>query len=103
MSRMFNPKVFQLGYVGLGCTDLERSAQYYLETLGLTETARGHLARPMPPWATNITTSSLKADHKLAAVGLPAQAKIDFADCYATERYGVRGAVRSDYSQESQN
>jgi len=34
MSRMFNPKVFQLGYVGLGCTDLERSAQYYMETLG---------------------------------------------------------------------
>src|SRR5579863_39909 len=42
MSRVFNPKVFQLGYVGLGCTDLERTSAHYQNTLGLSETAKGH-------------------------------------------------------------
>jgi catechol-2,3-dioxygenase len=42
MSRIFDPKVFQLGYVGLGCTDLEKTTAHYLNNLGLSETARGH-------------------------------------------------------------
>ena len=41
MSRSFNPKVFQLGYVGLGCTDLEKNAAHYLNNVGLSETAKG--------------------------------------------------------------
>ena len=42
MSRIFDPKVFQLGYVGLGCTDLEKTATHYQSILGLSETAKGH-------------------------------------------------------------
>ena len=41
MSRSFNPKVFQLGYVGLGCTTLERTAAHYLNNVGLSESAKG--------------------------------------------------------------
>ena len=42
MPRIFDPKVFQLGYVGLGCTDLERTTAHYQSILGLSETAKGH-------------------------------------------------------------
>ena len=42
MPRIFDPKVFQLGYVGLGCTDLERATAHYQSILGLSETAKGH-------------------------------------------------------------
>ena len=42
MSRIFDPKVFQLGYVGLGCTDLEKTSAHYRDNLGLSETAKGH-------------------------------------------------------------
>jgi hypothetical protein len=42
MSRIFDPKVFQLGYVGLGCTDIEKTTAHYLNNPGLSETAKGH-------------------------------------------------------------
>jgi catechol-2,3-dioxygenase len=42
MPRIFDPKVFQLGYVGLGCTDLEKSVAHYTNNVGLSETAKGH-------------------------------------------------------------
>jgi catechol 2,3-dioxygenase-like lactoylglutathione lyase family enzyme len=41
MQPKFDPKVFQLGYVALGSADLERTKDHYLETIGMTETARG--------------------------------------------------------------
>jgi catechol-2,3-dioxygenase len=41
MLRPFNPRVFQLGYVGLGVADLDASLDYYARVLGLVETARG--------------------------------------------------------------
>jgi hypothetical protein len=47
MSRIFNPKVFQLGYVGLGCTDLEKTTAHYLNNLGLSETAKGPRRRDL--------------------------------------------------------
>ena len=42
MPRTFDPKVFQLGYVGLGCADLERTTAHYVSSLGLSETVKGH-------------------------------------------------------------
>ena len=42
MPRIFDPKVFQLGYVGLGCTNLERTTAHYVSSLGLSETVKGH-------------------------------------------------------------
>lgn len=41
MTRKFDPKVFQLGYVALESADIERSKDHYLETLGMTETGKG--------------------------------------------------------------
>lgn len=41
MTRRFDPKVFQLGYVALGVADPARTAAHYRETLGLTETDTG--------------------------------------------------------------
>ena len=35
------PKVFRLGYVALETADLERTIDHYLQTLGMTETAKG--------------------------------------------------------------
>ncbi len=40
-SKKFDPKVFQLGYVALGTSDIERAKQHYLQNLGMTEVARG--------------------------------------------------------------
>jgi len=34
------PKTFQLGYVGMNVSDVERAADYYLETMGTTEVDR---------------------------------------------------------------
>ena len=106
MSRMFSPKVFQLGYVGLGCTDIERSAQYYMETLGLTETTRGHLGEIYASVGFEHHNVILaKADHKsLLQLGFQLKPEIDFANfAKQLSTYGVRGAVKSNYSQESQN
>ena len=41
MTKRFEPKVFQLGYVGLQCADFEQSRDHYLGLIGLTETAKG--------------------------------------------------------------
>lgn len=38
MARAFNPRVFQLGYVALGTTDLSKSRAHYSEVMGLVET-----------------------------------------------------------------
>ncbi|WP_323039214.1 VOC family protein [Gemmobacter sp.] len=42
MQKVFAPKVFQLGYVALGTPDLARARDHYAETVGMTETDRGH-------------------------------------------------------------
>lgn len=42
LKKIFDPKVFRLGYVALECADIERTRDHYIATLGLTETARGH-------------------------------------------------------------
>jgi catechol 2,3-dioxygenase-like lactoylglutathione lyase family enzyme len=41
MQEKFDPKVFQLGYVALGSPDIERTKIHYLQTIGMTEVARG--------------------------------------------------------------
>jgi catechol 2,3-dioxygenase-like lactoylglutathione lyase family enzyme len=39
--KKFDPKVFRLGYVALATADIERTRGHYLETIGLTQTAKG--------------------------------------------------------------
>ena len=39
--RKFDPKVFQLGYVALETPEFEKTKAHYLETIGMTETAKG--------------------------------------------------------------
>src|SRR5256714_7653740 len=41
MKQKFDPKVFQLGYVALETADIERTKDHYLETIGMTQTAKG--------------------------------------------------------------
>src|SRR5205807_5610461 len=41
MTRKFDPKVFQLGYVALETADIQRTKDHYLETIGMTQTAKG--------------------------------------------------------------
>jgi len=40
MQKVFDPKVFQLGYVTLGTPDIERAKQHYLRNLGMTEVTK---------------------------------------------------------------
>ncbi len=42
MTRIFAPKVFQLGYVALETADFERTKQHYAETIGMRQTDTGH-------------------------------------------------------------
>ena len=42
MTRVFAPKVFQLGYVALECPDFDRSVDHYAETIGMRQTDIGH-------------------------------------------------------------
>jgi catechol 2,3-dioxygenase-like lactoylglutathione lyase family enzyme len=39
--KKFDPKVFQLGYVALETPEFEKTKDHYLETIGMTETAKG--------------------------------------------------------------
>jgi len=39
--KKFDPKVFQLGYVALETPQFEKTRDHYLETIGMTETAKG--------------------------------------------------------------
>jgi catechol-2,3-dioxygenase len=41
MREKFDPKVFELGYVALETADIERTKNHYLETVGMTQTAKG--------------------------------------------------------------
>src|SRR6202161_4059215 len=41
MREKLNPKVFELGYVALETADIERTKNHYLETIGMTQTAKG--------------------------------------------------------------
>jgi catechol-2,3-dioxygenase len=41
MQRIFDPKVFQLGYVALATPDVERAKRHYQQSLGMTEVERG--------------------------------------------------------------
>ncbi|WP_050418966.1 glyoxalase/bleomycin resistance/extradiol dioxygenase family protein [Bradyrhizobium tropiciagri] len=41
MFKKFDPKVFALGYVALETADIGRTKNHYLETIGMTETAKG--------------------------------------------------------------
>mgnify|MGYP001202445813 CR=1 FL=1 len=41
MQKIFDPKVFQLGYVALDTPDLSRAEEHYLEAIGLTLTDKG--------------------------------------------------------------
>ena len=41
MREKFDPKVFELGYVALETADIERTKNHYLETIGMTQTAKG--------------------------------------------------------------
>ena len=40
MRKAFDPRVFQLGYVALGVTDMQRSRAHYVDVMGLAETDR---------------------------------------------------------------
>ena len=39
--KKFDPKVFRLGYVALATADIERTREHYLESIGMTQTAKG--------------------------------------------------------------
>jgi catechol-2,3-dioxygenase len=99
MRRVFNPKVFQLGYVGLGCTDLERSAAYYRDNIGLSETGKGHegeLYLSVGYEHHNIILK--KAGQKsLLNIGFQLKPNIEFA-AFVKELHdhGIRVEVKSD-------
>jgi hypothetical protein len=99
MDRRFDPKVFQLGYVGLGCSDIERSKDHYLETIGMTETAvgeSGEVYLSVGYEHHNIVLAN--ADEKsLLYLGFQLRPTVDLEEFSRELRnYGLNGTIKSD-------
>jgi catechol 2,3-dioxygenase-like lactoylglutathione lyase family enzyme len=99
MRKVFNPKVFQLGYVSLGCVDLGKSCDHYLNNLGMTETANGHDGEIYLSIGYEHHNIVLKGEkHKsLLNLGFQLSLGTDVADfAKHLNDYGLVGKIKSD-------
>ncbi|MBR9763383.1 MAG: glyoxalase/bleomycin resistance/extradiol dioxygenase family protein [Rhodobacteraceae bacterium] len=98
MSQTFDPRVFQLGYVGLGVTDLSRTRDYYASTMGLVETARGDGASFLSVGAEHHNLVLQQADEKtFLHQGYQLNAGTDLADfTRGAEAFGLAPTRKSD-------
>jgi catechol 2,3-dioxygenase-like lactoylglutathione lyase family enzyme len=95
----FDPKVFQLGYVGLGCPDLAKTLSHYVDNIGMTITGKsdsGEIYLSVGYEHHNIVLG--EATHKtLLRLGFQLKPGIELANfAKDLQSYGVNGAVKSD-------
>jgi catechol-2,3-dioxygenase len=95
----FDPKVFQLGYVGLGCPDIQRTLSHYVHNIGMTDIGKGREGEVYLSVGYEHHNIVLKEAAQKALLHLGFQLKpgiglTDFAK--ELENYGVEGAVKSD-------
>jgi catechol 2,3-dioxygenase-like lactoylglutathione lyase family enzyme len=99
MQRQFQPKVFQLGYVALETADIERTRAHYLETIGMTETARGDDGSTFLSVGFGHHDIVLRQakQKSLLHVGLQLKPHISVRDLYSQAReFGLRADVKTD-------
>ena len=99
MHKKFDPKVFQLGYVALETVDFEKARNHYLETIGMTETAKGDDGSVYLSIGYNSHDIVLKKAEEKALLHLGFQLKPgtelkDFAK--DVQDFGLTAAVKSD-------
>jgi catechol-2,3-dioxygenase len=99
MPRKFDPKVFQLGYVALQTADFAKTRDHYLETIGMTQTAKGDDGSIYLSIGYNSHDIVLKpADGKaLLHLGYQLKPDIELKDFAAdVQAYGLKAAIKSD-------
>jgi catechol 2,3-dioxygenase-like lactoylglutathione lyase family enzyme len=99
MSRKFDPKVFRLGYIALETADFERTRDHYLQTIGMTQTARGDDGSAYLSIGYNSHDIVLKpaAGKVLLHLGYHLKPGIELTDFAAdAERFGLAAKIKSD-------
>jgi catechol-2,3-dioxygenase len=94
MTQIFAPKVFQLGFVALECTDFERTVAHYAETIGMRQTDVGPEGeRYLTIGYEHHNIVLRKAERKaLAHLGFQVQPNISLADL----QRDLGGTLKSD-------
>jgi len=97
--KKFDPKVFQLGYIALETPEFEKTKNYYLETIGMTETATDEVGSAYLSIGYNSHDIVLKKAEGKALSHLGYQLKPytelkDFAK--EVEEYGLTAKLKSD-------
>ncbi|MEM6545514.1 MAG: VOC family protein [Pseudomonadota bacterium] len=93
------PKVFQLGYVSLGVSDIEESRDHYLRTMGVTETDRSEDGTTYASIGLNhhdlVLSPAIQPGQ--AQIGLQLTPDIDLADFASdVKAFGLRAEIKSD-------
>jgi catechol-2,3-dioxygenase len=99
MSKKFDPKVFQLGYVALETADFERTRDHYLGTIGMTQTAKGDDGSAFLSIGYNSHDIVLKpaAGKALLHLGYNLKPGIELKDFAAdAEEFGLSAKIKSD-------
>jgi catechol 2,3-dioxygenase-like lactoylglutathione lyase family enzyme len=99
MQNKFDPKVFQLGYVALGTPDIARTKDHYLQTMGMTEVARGDDGAVYLSIGFNHHDLVLRPtkEKALLHVGFQLKPHITIADFLSEARtLGLKAAVKTD-------
>lgn len=99
MQKKFDPKVFHLGYVALDTADIGKTRDHYIETLGMTETARGHDGEVYLSIAQNHHEIVLRPAQQKALVhhGYQLKPHISIADfARDVQEYGLKASIKTD-------
>lgn len=99
MSRVFDPKPFQLGYVALSAPDFERTRDHYLDNVGLVQTDVGHEGEAYLSVGYDHHNIVLRKDAEKALlhVGYHLRPHIELED-FAKDltAYGLKPEIKSD-------
>jgi len=97
--KKFDPKVFQLGYIALETPEFEKTKNYYLETIGMTETATDEVGSAYLSIGYNSHDIVLrKAEGKaLSHLGYQLKPYTELKDfAKEVEEYGLTAKLKSD-------
>jgi len=98
MQLKFDPKVFQLGYVALETADLGKAKEHYGQSIGMSETDKGHDGESYLSIGYEHHNIVLKQGSKaLTALGYQLKPGTDLAEFKKElEAFGLAAAIKSD-------
>lgn len=99
MQRIFDPKVFQLGYVSLFASDISRAEDHYVEGIGLTATDRGADGELYLSVGYDHHNVVLRpgSERTMAGIGFQLKPSIELPEFLKdAETFGLNGQIKSD-------